>query len=94
MRPRQLFGLTAGPDWDDQASQGTDWIGLYRATGGDSAYLNWSYVGCATVPLDARPMGSCNLTVPRSLPPGTYEFRIFRDNAFFPLRTSPPVLVG
>jgi hypothetical protein len=69
-------------------------LALYRASDGDSAYLNWSYVGCATVPLDARPMGSCNLTLPRTLSPGTYEFRIFRDNAFSRLRTSPPVLVG
>ncbi len=76
------------------AAQGTDWIGLYRPSDGDSAYLNWSYVGCATVPLDARPMGSCNLTLPRSLSPGTYEFRMFRDNAFSRLRTSPPVLVS
>ena len=76
------------------APQGTDWIGLYRPSDGDSTYLNWSYVGCATVPLDARPMGSCNLTLPRSLTPGMYEFRIFRDNAFFRLRTSPPVIVG
>ncbi len=76
------------------APQGTDWIGLYRSSDADSAYLNWSYVGCATVPLDARAMGSCNLTLPRSLPPGTYEFRIFRDNAFTRLRTSPPVVVG
>jgi hypothetical protein len=76
------------------APRGTDWIGLYRASDGDSAYLNWSYVGCATVPLDARPMGSCNLILPRTLPRGTYEFRIFRDNAFNRLRTSPPVLVG
>jgi uncharacterized protein YkwD len=76
------------------APQGTDWIGLYRASDSDSAYLNWSYVGCATVPLDARPMGSCNLTLPRTLPPGMYEFRLFRDNAFSRLRTSPPVVVG
>jgi hypothetical protein len=75
------------------APQRTDWIGLYRASDSDSRYLEWSYVGCATVPLDARPMGSCNLTLPRSLPQGTYEFRIFRDNAYIRLRTSPPVLV-
>ena len=76
------------------APQGTDWIGLYRASDGDHAYLNWSYVGCATVPLDARPIGSCNLSLPRSLLPGMYEFRLFRDNAFLRLRTSPPVVVG
>jgi hypothetical protein len=25
VRPRQLFGLSAGPDWDDQASRRTQW---------------------------------------------------------------------
>jgi hypothetical protein len=74
--------------------KGTDWIGLYRAGDGNSDYLGWTYVGCAPMPLDARSLGSCNLTLPRSLSRGTYEFRLFRDNGYTPLRVSPPVQVG
>ena len=39
----------------------TDWIGLYRSGAADTAHMTWLYVGCAQLPLDARPRGSCNV---------------------------------
>jgi hypothetical protein len=74
--------------------KGTDWIGLYRSGAVDRAYMSWSYVGCAPIPLDARALGSCNLALPRILPHGTYEFRLFRDNDYTPVRTSSAVQVS
>jgi hypothetical protein len=61
----------------------TDWIGLYRSgTTDDTAHLTWLYVGCVQVPLDARPLGSCNVLLPATLDAGSYEFRLFRANSY------------
>jgi hypothetical protein len=71
----------------------TDWIGLYRSGDSDAAFLNWTYIGCGTTPLDARTLGSCNIELPRSLSAGNYEFRLFRDNGYIRIQTSPAVPV-
>jgi uncharacterized protein YkwD len=60
----------------------TDWIGLYRSGAADTEHLTWLYVGCAQVPLDARPLGSCNVLLPAALEAGSYEFRLFSANSY------------
>jgi hypothetical protein len=88
-------GLTLSPEVADRGSvvnvqwQGiagataTDWIGLYGSgTTDDTAHLTWLYVGCAQVPLDARPLGSCNVWLPATLAPGSYELRLFSANSY------------
>ena len=60
----------------------TDWIGLYRSATADTAHITWLYVGCAQVPLDARPLGSCNVLLPATLDAGNYEFRLFSANSY------------
>jgi hypothetical protein len=67
----------------------TDWIGLYRSgTTDDTAHPTWLYIGCAQVPLDARPLGSCNVRLPATLAPGSDEFRLFSANSYQRLATA------
>jgi Cysteine-rich secretory protein family len=60
----------------------TDWIGLYRSGAADTAPITWLYVGCAQLPLDARPLGSCNMLLPATLEAGSYELRLFSANSY------------
>jgi len=69
----------------------TDWIGVFRPGDPDIAPLAWQYVGCAQVPLDARPIGSCNVLLPST--PGDYEIRLFGENAYQRLAQPFPVRV-
>jgi hypothetical protein len=71
----------------------TDWIGLYRSGDPDAAQIDWLYIGCAQIPLDARPLGSCNFLLPATLAAGTYEFRLLADNGYRRLAASSPLPV-
>jgi cysteine-rich secretory family protein len=71
-----------------------DWIGLYQPGDADAAPISWLYVGCTLTPLDARPLGACNMYLPMSLAPATYEFRLFRENGYQRLAVSAPVHVS
>jgi uncharacterized protein YkwD len=70
---------------------GTDWIGLYRLGDADGAPIDWTYVGCARNPLDARPLGSCNLLLPKTIAAGMYQFRLFSQNGYLRLAVSTPI---
>ena len=69
----------------------TDWIGLYRSGEPDAAQVDWLYVGCAQIPLDARALGSCNLLLPTTLAAGVYDLRLFADNTYRRLAVTPPL---
>jgi hypothetical protein len=66
----------------------TDWIGLYLPGAPDTSYLAWIYVSCSQTPGAAAAAGSCPFTIPGSLTPGTYELRLFSNNAYTRLATS------
>jgi C1A family cysteine protease len=72
----------------------TDWIGLYAAGAADTAYLSWFYnSSCTQTPGTARASGSCQYTVPVTLPTGTYEFRLFANDGYTRLAVSTALTV-
>ena len=72
----------------------SDWIGLFAAGAPAGSYLNWFYVSCTQSAGAARASGSCPLSVPTGLAPGTYELRLFANNSSTLLVTSGPLIVG
>ena len=67
-----------------------DWIGIYPPSAADTALLSWAwaYVSCSQTPGAAAAAGSCALPGTSSLTPGTYQFRLFRNDTFNKLATS------
>jgi len=63
----------------------TDWLALATTTASNNSYLQWVYVGAGVT--------SRTWTVSRPSAPGTYEFRLFLNNAYTRAATSPPVTV-
>jgi subtilisin family serine protease len=63
-----------------------DWIALASTTAANTSYLQWVYVGSG--------MTSRTWTVTMPTTPGTYEFRLFLNNGYTRLATSPPVTVA
>lgn len=59
-----------------------DWIGLYLPGGANTQFLAWEYVNCLQSPSVARPSGSCGLTVPSNLAPGSYQLRLLSNDGF------------
>jgi hypothetical protein len=69
-----------------------DWVGVYASTGLDSALLDWKYLnGTRTAPTTG--MASATVTFAMPLAPGTYNFRLFTNNTYQKLATSPTVTV-
>jgi hypothetical protein len=62
-----------------------DWIGLAATTAANTSYLQWVYVGTGVT---AR---SWTVTLNAA---GTYEFRLFLNNGYTRVATSPAVTVG
>ena len=65
-----------------------DWIGLYASGTSDQAYLGWIYVSCSQTAGAAKAAGSCPFTIPSGLAPGSYELRLYANNAYTRLATS------
>ncbi len=71
-----------------------DWIGVYVTTAPDSLMEDFVYVtppgstgllACRTTPGSAGlPSGSCRYRVPADMVPGSYELRLFPNDAFSP----------
>jgi hypothetical protein len=70
-----------------------DWLGLYRPSDPDGAYLSWTYVSCAWLPLTPRPNGWCSMRIPADLPSGTYDVRLHADDGNQRLASSGPISV-
>ncbi len=62
----------------------TDWLGLAETGAPDTSYLQFVYVGAGTT-------RTWNFTVPATL--GTYEVRLFANNGYTRLATSPAITV-
>ncbi|MBI3457350.1 MAG: hypothetical protein HY002_16350, partial [Candidatus Rokubacteria bacterium] len=75
-------GDTLTATWSGIATPtATDWIGLYLPASLDGGYLAYRYTtGTAS--------GSVPFTLPASLPPGTYELRLFANNSLTRLAVS------
>jgi Domain of unknown function (DUF1929) len=67
----------------------TDWIGVHPASGADTAFINWRYVNCSQTPGGPVPAGSCAIPVPVTAVPGSYQLRLFRNDGFVKMATSP-----
>jgi len=63
----------------------TDWLALAAASAADTSYLQWTYVG------DGVTTRTWTVTMPST--PGTYQFRLFPNNSYVRLVTSPSVTV-
>ncbi len=67
--------------WENIASpMPMDWIGLFATGAPDDNYAQWMYVSCSQTPTTAQVSGQCHFTMPASLSPGQYEFRLFANN--------------
>jgi subtilisin family serine protease len=64
----------------------TDWLAVAATGAGNSTYLNWTYVG------DGVTSRTWTVTMPTT--PGTYEFRLFLNNGYVRVATSPPISVS
>ena len=63
----------------------TDWLAFAAATAPDTSYLQFVYVGAGVT------SRTWTVTVPST--PGTYEFRLFLNNGYTRVATSPTVTV-
>ena len=63
----------------------TDWLALASTTAPNNNYLQWIYVGAGVT--------SRTWTVAMPAAAGTYEFRLFLNNAYTRAATSPPITV-
>lgn len=70
----------------------TDHFGLYAPEASDADALEWAYVSCSQTPSIARATGTCGFIIPSTVPPGTYEIRLF-SGAGARLATSKPLEV-
>jgi hypothetical protein len=68
----------------------TDWVGVYLV--GGSTELDWTFLnGSKTAPA----IGVADATIPVTLPsvPGPYVLRLYANNTYTVLATSPTVIV-
>ncbi len=72
--------LSGGP------GNGFDWLALARVGDPDNAYLQWTYVASGAT------TATWTVTMPATA--GDYEFRLFENNGYTRLATSPTVTVG
>jgi hypothetical protein len=74
-------GGTVTATWNGIASPSSNArIGLYRRGAANTSPIYWMYLSCSqTKPATPRASGSCSLRIPASLPPGTYELRLFNE---------------
>jgi hypothetical protein len=71
------------------AATSTDWMGLYVPGTVNASLVARAYVSCSLIPDASRASGSCVYEQPGGLPPGTYELRLFSNDGFTRLATSP-----
>src|SRR5262249_50345854 len=72
----------------------TDWLGLYRAGAADTDLLGWVYVSCSATPSVARACGACSARVPTSVATGAYEVRLFANDGYTRLASTPLNVAG
>ena len=88
-------GTALTVNWSGIVSPTTrDWLALYAPGTADSNnYLAWMYVSCSQTAGGASASGACPLTIPGTLVNGNYELRLFANDGFTRLATSPLIAV-
>lgn len=82
-------GASVAAVWSGIANpSATDWLGLYAPGGSNTQFLAWLYVNCLQSPTTSSAAGSCALTVPAILAPGTYLLRLLANDGFHTIATS------
>ena len=66
----------------------SDWIGIFSPGASNTSYMSWMYVSCAQVMTSPRASGSCAMSVPTGIAPGTYQIRLFTNNTYTVIGTS------
>ena len=75
------FAVANGP------ANPTDWVGLYLAAAGDTAYLEWMYLnGTKVAPGTGLSSATLQFTAPMT--PGTYNVRFFAQSGYTKLASS------
>ena len=69
-----------------------DWVGVYRADGGDMNFLMYRFLNGTTTP-PATGVTSATFKVRMPLRRGTYNLRFFKNGTFAKLATSPTITV-
>ncbi len=93
--PIRNVGNTTTVFWSNIASPvPMDWIGLFAKGAADADYSKWIYVSCSQNATTAKATGSCAFTIPSSMVPGLYEFRLFANNGSRKLATSGTLTIA
>jgi serine protease len=87
-------GDTVTADWSGiNAPSATDWVALYAPGAAPTAFIAWIYVSCSKTPAAARAPGTCPFVLPATLASGSYELRLYANNGYTRLATSPAFTV-
>ncbi len=80
VKPGQQITIT----WKNISSPTSkDWLGLYPQGNTNSfGFLRWMYVSCGQTATVAKASGTCYMTLPDNLPPGSYEIRLLANDTF------------
>jgi len=79
-------GATVTVTLSDGPGNSSDWLALAEVGSPDNTYLRWTYVGAGAT------TASWDVVMPDT--PGDYEVRLFEDNGFTRLATSPTITVA
>ena len=82
-------------NWSGVASPKVkDWIGLFAVGSSDLSALNWVFTSSCTqtAGTTAKASGSCSLAMPSTA--GTYEIRLYANNAYTLLAKSSAISVS
>lgn len=99
-----VAGSSVTVTWSVATPTAKDWIGLFQLGSANTANSSWMYAnGCSrTSSGSAVAVGSCSFVLhretgaevpPSTLSPGSYEFRLFANDLFTLIATSPVVTV-
>jgi hypothetical protein len=69
-----------------------DWLALTSLAEPAAAPSAWAYVSCRGAPDRAYPGGTCDLDVPPTTRPGTYELKLLADDAHAPWASTTVVV--
>ncbi|HEX6161865.1 MAG TPA: S8 family serine peptidase [Vicinamibacterales bacterium] len=81
------FTVSNGP------GNATDWVSLALANAGDATPIRWMYLNGQTTPPGSGSTNS-SLSFPAPATPGQYNVRLFANNTYTKVATSPTVVVA
>jgi hypothetical protein len=74
-------GISATVGVSSAPGNARDWIGLFRTSDPDTAYLEWRYLSGTTAPPPAA-LNDASFAWTLPVAPGAYEFRLFTNDSF------------